>query len=1152
MTEQRASATGRGTGLGLYAGVAAMLAVFVMSGVTTYLNTRTLERNAGLVMHTHEVLTRTTEILSTVKDAETGQRGYLLTGDVRYLEPYQAAAAQIDARLAELDSLIGDDAEQRRRLPAIRSFLDAKIAEMAETIELRRTAGFEAALAVVQTDAGKAAMDALREALARMVELEKQRRRRRIEEMDSAYVVAVTGGVVTGVLGSLLTLAVAALLRRTAALRARQDWLQFGRLGLNAAIAGEQRPAELGRNLLRYLSDYLDAHAGAFFTESGGVFHRVAVAGTPSEASVPEAFTRGEGLLGRAAESARPVVVRDVPDGYLALGSALGSSAPRSLVVAPMAGDGTVRGVVELGFVHPMEDRTVELLEGISEAVAAAVKAADYRRNLQDLLEETQRQAEEMQAQAEELRVSNEELDEQGRALKESQSRLELQQVELEQTNAQLEDQATILEAQRDQVAAARDELSRKAQELEQASRYKSDFLANMSHELRTPLNSSLILAKLLADNPSGNLSEEQVKFARTIQSAGNDLLTLINDILDLSKIEAGHMEVRPEPVRLGMLAEALRRTFDPIASQKGLAFSIRIAPDSPEIVETDRQRLEQILRNLLSNAVKFTERGEVSLDVRREADGRIAFAATDTGIGIPADKHDVVFEAFRQADGTTNRKFGGTGLGLSIARELARLLGGSIALHSEPGRGSTFTLTIPACFDPAAAPPPAAPARVAAFPADSFMDHVPDVPSPFLDAGRAPNPAPPAPRPFEDDRERLSAGRVILVVEDDATFARVLYDLARELGFQCLVATTAEEAVAVAVQFIPSAVLLDVGLPDHSGLSVLDRLKHDSRTRHIPVHVVSGGDYARTALELGAVGYMLKPVKREELADTLRRLEDRLDQRLRRVLVVEDDPIQLDSLRQLLGSLSVDTVGVRSVAECLDQLRATTFDCMILDLSLPDASGYTLLETLSREDAYSFPPVIVYTGRDLSGEEEQRLRRYSKSIIIKGAKSPERLLDEVTLFLHHVVSELPPEQRSMLEKALVRESVMEGRRILIVEDDVRNVFALSSILEPRGAIVEIARNGLEAIRALEQAADPARKIDLVLMDVMMPEMDGLTATREIRKRPEWKKVPIIVLTAKAMKDDQARCLDAGANDYMAKPLDVEKILSLIRVWMPR
>jgi CheY-like chemotaxis protein len=389
--------------------------------------------------------------------------------------------------------------------------------------------------------------------------------------------------------------------------------------------------------------------------------------------------------------------------------------------------------------------------------------------------------------------------------------------------------------------------------------------------------------------------------------------------------------------------------------------------------------------------------------------------------------------------------------------------------------------------------------------------------------------------------------------VEDDESFARIVYDLARELGFQCLVATTAEEAMAVAAQYRPSAVVLDVGLPDHSGLSVLDRLKHDARTRHIPVHVVSAGDHAETALALGAVGYMLKPVKREQLAGALQRLETRLEQRLRRVLIVEDDPVQQESVRRLLAAGDVETVGAATAAECLEKLKGTTFDCMVLDLSLPDASGYTLLETLSREDAYSFPPVIVYTGRELSADEEQRLRKYSKSIIIKGAKSPERLLDEVTLFLHQVVAELPPERQRMLEKARSRDAALEGRRILVAEDDVRNVFALTSILEPRGARVEIARNGREAIAALERSmADPAGKIDLVLMDVMMPEMDGITAVREIRRREAWKRLPIIALTAKAMKDDQERCLAAGANDYMAKPLDVEKLLSLVRVWMPR
>ncbi|MDG3005040.1 response regulator [Paludisphaera mucosa] len=1148
MTDQQSTAAGRGTGMGLFLGVAAVLAVFVVSGLIAYLNTRTLYRNARLVMHTHRTITTLADVFSLMKDAETGQRGYVLTGDVRYLEPYQAALAQIDRRVNDLSTLLADSADQLARIPAMRGYIDAKRRELGETVDLRRTRGFEAAQAVVLNDSGKAAMDALRALVAEMQGEEEAERGRRLAEMDFAYQVAVGSGVLTGVLGALLSLTVGYLLRRSMLIRRRQDWFRAGQLGLSAAIVGEQRLAQLGQSVLKFLSGYLDAHAGAFFVESGADYRRVATLGVPSPGDTPERFGAGEGLLGQAAVDARTTVVRDVPDGYLAFGSALGKGKPRHLVIAPLVADEAVKGVLELGFVHPLDDRAIQILEMVSGTVGVAVKSANYRLHLQNLLEETQRQSEELQTQSEELRVSNEELEEQGRALKESQTRLELQQAELEQTNAQLEEQASMLEAQRDELVSAKDSLLRQARDLEQASQYKSDFLANMSHELRTPLNSSLILARLLADNPEGNLSDEQVRYAETIQAAGNDLLVLINDILDLSKIEAGHMEIRPETVSLARLMDGLRRTFEPVAAQKGLAFQAKLAPGCPEVVVTDRQRFEQVLRNLLSNAMKFTPRGEVTIAVGRAADGRIAFAVTDTGIGIAREQHGVVFEAFRQADGTTNRRFGGTGLGLSISRELARLLGGEIRLESEPGRGSTFTVTIPETYDAALArargpildqPPPPAPSRAA-------------TPAP-LSPGTRPA-APTWTRQVEDDRERLTSDRrVILVVEDDPSFARVLYDLTRELDFQCLIASSAEEAVAVAVQFLPSAVLLDIGLPDHSGLSVLDRLKHDARTRHIPVHVVSAGDHARTALELGAVGYMLKPVKREELADALRLIETRLAQRLRRVLVVEDDPVQLDSLRRLLALHDVETTGIGTAAECLERLRETTFDCMVLDLSLPDASGYSLLETLSREDAYAFPPVIVYTGRELSDAEEQRLRRYSKSIIIKGAKSPERLLDEVTLFLHQVVSDLPAEQQRMLEKAMVRDSALEGRRILVVEDDVRNVFAITSILEPRGAVVQIARNGLEALAALEKsAADPERKIDLVLMDVMMPEMDGLAATREIRKRPEWKKLPVIMLTAKAMKDDQANCLEAGANDYMAKPLDVEKILSLVRVWMPR
>jgi CheY-like chemotaxis protein/two-component sensor histidine kinase len=659
-----------------------------------------------------------------------------------------------------------------------------------------------------------------------------------------------------------------------------------------------------------------------------------------------------------------------------------------------------------------------------------------------------------------------------------------------------------------------------------------------MSHELRTPLNSLLILSKLLADNPERTLSEEQVNYARTIQSSGNDLLALINDILDLSKIEAGHIQARPEAVSMQRLTEDVRQLFQPVADDRGLAFEIELDAGA-DLMETDRQRLEQILKNLLSNAFKFTEIGGVKLGVSALPDDKIAFAVSDTGIGISPEQQPGVFEAFHQADGTISRRYGGTGLGLSISRELARLLGGRITLESRVGEGSVFTLTLPRAYDAAQVAPRETPA-----------------PAPHV----SPQSEPPPERrqsisaSVEDDRDHLAGTRrLLLVVEDDDRFAAIVRDLSRELGFQCIVAATAEEALKLAKRHRPSAVVLDVGLPDQSGLTVLDVLKRDDDTRHIPIHVVSAEDHSQTALSLGAVGYLVKPVKREDLAEVLRTLEDKLTRTVRRVLIVEDDLVQRDAVSRLLASGEVETVGVGTAAECLEQLRTQTFDCMVLDLTLPDASGFSLLETLSREGGYSFPPVIVYTGRDLSPEHEQQLRRYSSSIIIKGAKSPERLLDEVSLFLHQVVSELPPEQQKMIRKARNRDAVLEGRRILIVEDDVRNVYSLTNVLEPRGALVEIARNGKEALEALEQAStDPSKAVDLVLMDVMMPVMDGLTATRELRKDARWKTLPVLMLTAKAMPDDQERCMAAGANDYMAKPLDVDKLLSLVRVWMPR
>jgi signal transduction histidine kinase/CheY-like chemotaxis protein/CHASE3 domain sensor protein len=1123
-------------------GLAAALAFFFISGTIAYRNTRTLRDDNDHIVHSHAVITSLDALLSTMQDAETGQRGFVLTGEEKYLTPYNNALAEVEPRIEAVTTLTRDNQTQQARIPSLRRHIDAKLAELKQTIDLRRGKGQEAALAVVTTDRGKLEMDAIRSELKTMQQEEVRLREARLAEMASAYQTAWISGILSGLLGVVLTLMGGYLIRRAAKARVRQQWLQSGQVGLSNALLGDQSAEQLGDSVLAFFANYLGAQAGALFADDGSHFRRVAVLGVPDDTQIPDRFSLKEGLLGQVAANRRPMILHDVPEGYLTIGSALGRDKPRHLIISPVHADEVVNGVVELGFFQPIEDAYLDLLQQSSGPIGVSLRSARYRAELQDLLEATQRQSEELHVQSEELRVSNEELEEQGRALKESQVRLENQQVELEHTNTQLEEQAQLLEAQRDDLARFNATVELKARELEQASRYKSNFLANMSHELRTPLNSLLILSKLLGDNPGGNLTDEQVKFAHTIQSSGNDLLTLINDVLDLSKIEAGHLQIRPETVSLQRLAAELTQLFQPIAAERKLQLVMGVEPGCPEAITTDRQRLEQILKNLLSNAFKFTEAGAVKLTVQRVGGDRIAFAVADSGIGIAQDQQEGVFEAFRQADGTISRKYGGTGLGLSISRELARLLGGAITLVSTPGKGSTFTVTIPIIYDPVMVTPrgDGAPPPAVVVPPTPPTVHA----KPIL-----------SPQHVDDDRDHLTGTRrILLIIEDDAVFAGIVRDLARDMGFQCIIAATAEDSLRLARQFKPSAVVLDVGLPDQSGLTVLDRLKRDDATRHIPVHVVSGTDHTQTALSLGAIGYLVKPVKREDLADALQTLDSQLKRTARRVLIVEDDPVQRDAVSRLLASGDVETVGVGTAAECLQELKEHTYDCMVLDLSLPDASGFSLLETLSSsEDGHGFPPVIVYTGHDLSPADEQRLRRYSNSIIIKGAKSPERLLDEVSLFLHQVVSELPPEQQKMIHRARNRDAVLEGRRILIVEDDVRNVYSLSNILAPRGAVVQIARNGQEALDALKASMQaPAQAIDLVLMDVMMPVMDGLTATREIRKESRWNKLPIITLTAKAMPDDQERCLRAGANDYMAKPLDVDKLLSLVRVWMPR
>ncbi|ACF51441.1 response regulator [Stenotrophomonas maltophilia] len=924
----------------------------------------------------------------------------------------------------------------------------------------------------------------------------------------------------------------------------RALWLQEAENAVAMSLRGDLGPEQIADAAVTRLAEQLRADVGAVYRLEGGRLQLTGGMALPS--GTPASLSLQEGLAGQVARDERIRHLHGDEAAVLELQTSLGRLPVRERILAPINSDGSVVGVIELGRARIGDQQGLddELLERCAETIGMALRASLLRAQLVVLLEESQRQGEELQAQQEELRVANEELEEQSRSLLQSQSHLEEQQAELEQSNVQLEERTHELEAQKQALLVAQGQLVRNSNELAATSRYKSEFLANMSHELRTPLNSSLILAKLLADNKDGTLTEEQVKYARAILSSNNDLLALINDILDLSRIEAGHVELADEVVVVDSVLQRLRETFEPMARQKGLALEIEADALAPTQLVADNQRLQQILKNLLANALKFTEHGKVSLHVRAGGNGRVRFDVCDTGIGIAREQLPVIFEAFRQADGSTRRRYGGTGLGLSISRDLAERMGGSIQVDSEPGRGSCFILELPLQGAPASQALPAmateavplpvaapAPARVVAAPAA-----VPPAAVSMAVASVA------------DDRgRRQRAGRLILAVEDDTTFAEALVSLAHELDFDCVVASTAEEALALAAELRPNGILLDIGLPDVSGLSVLERLKRNPDTRHIPVHVVSAMDRSQVARELGAIGFAIKPTTRERLAAAIEQLEQTSRRDVRRLLIVEDDSELRRNLELLLGREQLQIVAVGTLAGALEQLSTVTFDCMVMDLSLPDGSGYDLLEHMASNDDVGFPPVIVYTGRALSREEEQRLRRYSKSIIIKGARSPERLLDEVTLFLHSVEASLPSDQQRLLREARRRDTVLDGRTVLLAEDDVRNIFALSSVLEPLGVTLEIARNGQEAVDRLAE-----REVDLVLMDIMMPEKDGLAAMREIRAQRHLQDLPIIALTAKAMPDDRERCLQAGANDYIAKPIDVDKLVSLCRVWCSR
>ncbi|HLP21356.1 MAG TPA: response regulator, partial [Chitinophagales bacterium] len=709
---------------------------------------------------------------------------------------------------------------------------------------------------------------------------------------------------------------------------------------------------------------------------------------------------------------------------------------------------------------------------------------------------------------------------------------LKQQQEELQITNEELEEQTQALEMKNKEVEAARADIELKTKQLELSSRYKSEFLANMSHELRTPLNSLLILSKDLSENKRKNLTEEQVESADIIYRSGHDLLVLINEVLDLSKIEAGKMTLHVENIAVQYLLDEINRNFRHQAERKGLLFKIVCDKDVPAYIKTDEQRLNQILKNLLSNAIKFTAAGNIGVKVSTHGANRLAIEISDTGIGIPEEKQMAVFEAFQQADGGTSRKYGGTGLGLSISRELARLLHAEIKLDSKLNEGSTFTLIIPTDLSTNAEAQEV-----------QIKEHRTNHKTPVAINNEFINyPT------IDDDRKSLQEDdKVVLIIEDDLKFAGILFKQAHNKGFKCIAAATGEDGLILAQKYCPHAIILDIDLPGIDGHMLLMELKSKPATRHIPVHIISAEERSLKPIKEGAVSYINKPVEKKQLEEAFNRIENFIDRKMKNLLIIEDDANSRKAMKTLIGNGDVKCVEAGSGEEALKLFTDNHIDCIVLDIGLPDMSGFDLIHRLN-EIKKDMPPIVVYTGRELSREENDELQKYAESIIIKGVKSEERLLDETALFLHRTISNLPETKQHMIASLYDRETVFQSKKVLLVDDDMRNVFALSKILKERGMQVVKAENGINALEMLEANQD----VSIVLMDIMMPEMDGYEAMRRIRAKEQFTRLPIIALTAKAMKDDKQKCIDAGATDYISKPVDVERLLTLMRVWLSK
>ena len=1173
----------------LVIGFGLSLLLLIVSSFSSYFSISSLLKSAELVDHSSLVGQKLEDIISTMKDAETGQRGYLLTGNKEFLEPYNGAYQKALNYADQFKELTSDNPKQQVNADRIRNTLVKRMSILEQMI-LKKDHG--QTLSPGDLHAGKLAMDALRDAvkdaktderqllhsrtetlnrytgltpviiifasilaigfssfsLLKVISDMKEKNRlmtaleanekemtrrisiiQRIAEKISAgdYTIRVDDheqddlGILSGALNKM-----AGSLEYSFKKLADNDWMQTGANRLNDLMIGEKDLSALSHEVLNFLAEYTNSEAGALYIfDNNNLYLQSSFALSDTKPVIKA----GEGLVGQAALSKKPVWLKDIAAEQIQISYATGASKPKNMLIIPVLNEKEIKGVIELASLNPYPDRKLPFLSLVSENIGVALQSAENRRKMQELLEETQAQAEELQVQHNELESMNTELEAHTQKLQTSEEELRVQQEELQQINQELAEKNS-------QINQRNSEIQEKAEQLEQSTRYKSEFMANMSHELRTPLNSILLLSRYLSENTDKNLSEEQMESANVILSSGKGLLNLIDELLDLSKIEAGKMDLEFADLPITTVINNLRPMFAPIANEKHiqLRFESQLADDFK--IETDQMRLEQILKNLLSNALKFTSQGEVKLIIRRDPKSKhVEWEVADTGIGIPYEKQQMVFDAFQQADGSTKRKFGGTGLGLSISRELARLLGGDITLSSEPGKGSKFILSVPA-EKPAALPEPHA-VQLTAAPV------VHDAPT--KSAGKFV--VTDVPEPVDDDRNKIGKNdKVILVIEDDTAFAKALLTFTRKNGYKGVVAVRGDEGVELAKQLRPVAILLDIQLPVMDGWQVMDELKNNTETRHIPVHIMSSIELKKESRMKGAVDFINKPVAIEQMKEMFQKLEEVWSKHPKKILIVEENVKHAQALAYFLDTFNVSTTVSNGVEESINALRHTEVDCVIMDMAVPGKVGYSSLDAIKQQPGLEDLPVIVFTGKHLSPGEEGRIRKYADTIVVKTAHSYQRLLDEIKLFLHLVEEKKPSsETRPRLASEPLKD-ILTGKTILIADDDVRNIFSMTKSLEQYGMRVLWATDGREALDVLNQNPET----DIVLMDIMMPEMDGYESTSRIRQDERFSNLPVIAVTAKAMLGDREKCIKAGASDYISKPVDIDQLTSLLRVWL--